>query len=81
MKHTLELNEGKVIYEYENPSKWEKDVKTFEFISFKKVTIFKDQKKYQNLTVKMEDWKDFCRWMNECMDGVETEQDRAGVPF
>lgn len=77
MKHTLELNDGKLVYEYENPSTWEKDGKTYEFISFKKVTTFKDAKKYQNLTVKMEDWIKFSSFLREILDNEETKD----VPF
>lgn len=82
MKHSLSLNEGKVVYEFDNAAKWEKDGKTFEFISFKKITAYKENKKYQNLTVSKTDWEDFARWMDECLSGnVPAREPGADVPF
>ncbi len=82
MKKKLDLNEGKTVYEYENPSIFERDGKTYEFISFKKITAFKEQKKYQNLTIRKEDQFAVFGWLRDCIDGeIRTGPEESETPF
>ncbi len=75
MKHTLSLNDGKTVYEFDDEAEYQGKM----FISFHKQTTFKDQKKHQNMTVKVDDWEEFSKWMQECLDGKAPDGEEA--PF
>jgi len=55
----LEL-EG-VVFEFDDKAEYEGTT----FISFKKITTFKEQKKYQNLTIKQKHWPAFKNFLKE----------------
>ena len=65
MKERLEID-NRIAYEFSD----EEEYQGKKFVSFKKITIFKDQKKYQNLTIKPEHWAAFEEWILEkCFTG------------
>ena len=66
----LELDN--VVFEYDPDAEYEGK----KFISFKKITSFKNNKKYQNLTVKPEHWGRFRDWMVKVLEGED-----ESVPF
>ena len=66
MKHSLSLNEGKITYDFDDAKEYEGKI----FISFHKVTKYKDQVKHQNLTVRNEDKEAVFEWLRDCIDGV-----------
>lgn len=58
------LEIGNISYEFDLNATWEKDGKTYSFISLKKITSFKDgHNKYQNLTIRTSDWPAFRQWL------------------
>ena len=68
-----------VCYEFAPDATFEKDGKTYEYISFKKVTTYKakdgkENKKYQNLTVKPGHWAEFSTWLMDVMSGEPGEE-------
>ncbi len=80
MKHSLSLNEGKIIYDFD-------DAKEFQgktFISFHKMTKYKDsegsQVRHQNLTCRTEDKEAVFEWLEECINGVG-EIGKSEIPF
>lgn len=68
------LKLGTIEYEFDENAKFEKDGRTYSFISLRKITTFKENKKYQNLTIKHEHWDQFREWLLK--DVLEEE-----VPF
>lgn len=66
MKHSLSLNDGATIYEFDS----EADYQGKTFISFHKQSKFKEQVKHQNLTCKSADWPQVATWLIECCQGV-----------
>lgn len=73
MKKNLKINDS-LEYEFDLHAIFEKDGNEYEFISFKKITTFKNNTKYQNLTVKPEHWEKFRLFLQEIIEGEE-------VPF
>ena len=65
----LDINDN-CYYEYNSDDSWEKDGKTHEFISIKKITTFKNNKRYQTLTVKHTDWEEFKKWILNIIEPV-----------
>ena len=71
MSNNLEL--GNIEYQFDPEAVFEKDGKEYKFISFKKITTFKgkgdskENKKYQNLTVKNDHWAEFSEWLREIL--------------
>ncbi len=74
MKNSLSLNEGKTVYEFDDEAEFEGK----KFISFKRITEYKGQKKYQNFTSKVSDWPAVMNWLLECLDMKEPGQE---APF
>ncbi len=70
---TLKVSDN-VCYEFDREATWEKDGKTYEFISLKKITNYKENKKYQNLTIKPEHWAEFSEWFKGIIDGIEGKE-------
>ena len=54
-----ELKFGNITYQFD-PNATFKD---HTFISFKRITQFKENQKFQNLTVKNENWPAFRQWL------------------
>ncbi len=74
MKHSLTLNEGKTVYDFDDAAEFQGKT----FIYFKKISTFKDQKKFQSLTCRTEDWPAVMGWLLECLDMKEPGQE---APF
>ncbi len=77
---TLKVTDN-VSFEFDRNAKWEKDGKTFTFISLKKITEYKENKKYQNLTIRTQDWELFREWMEGILNGEGGEVEKENVPF
>ncbi len=78
MKHSLSLNEGKTVYDFDDAKEYEGKT----FISFHKQSKFKEQVKHQNLTVRNEDREAVFGWLRDCIDGVErTGPEESETPF
>jgi len=86
MPNPLELDGG-IIYEFDPNATYETGGKTYNFISFKKVSTYKDkaqkeQKKYQNLTVKIAHKLEFIPWLEECLEELKSDASAGDdVPF
>jgi hypothetical protein len=83
MVRPLELDDGKISYEFDPQAVFEKGDNRYEFISFKKISSFmgkdkKKQEKFQNLTVKPAHKEEFIEWLQECLD--ELRGDVVGQP-
>ena len=76
MKHSLSLKDG-TVYEFDD----EADYQGKKFISFHKVSKFKEQTKHQNLTCKSADWTGVATWLIECCQGVGGKDDPENAPF
>ncbi len=77
MKHSLSLNDKKTIYDFDDAAEYQGKT----FIYFKKTSLFKDQKKFQSLTCRMEDRKAVFGWLRDCIDGVERTGPEESAPF
>ena len=75
MKKILKIDD-KLEYEFDD----EAEYKGFTFISFKKVTTFKDKKDYQNLTIKKEHWGAVVTWLSEIIK-EKADKDGSAAPF
>ncbi len=86
MPEPLEF-EGGIKYEFNPKAVFETGGKSFEFISFKKITTYKEkagkeQDKYQNLTVKPAHKEEFIPWLEECVEELKNPVNRGDdVPF
>ena len=81
MKSELKLSNG-LIYEFDDQAVFEKDGKKYTFISLKKISAFKEIKKYQNLTVKPADWPKVRDWLNELIgEPMLDPAQEESVPF
>ncbi len=76
---TLKVTDN-LSYEFDSEAKFEKDGKTYTFISLKKITAYKESKKYQNLTIRTQDWPAFREWMEGIING-EGVDNKEEVPF
>ena len=75
MKSKLELEEGKIVYEFSDEEEYEGK----KFVSLKKVTTFKEgAKKYQNLTCKPAHWEKVSEWL---LAVLRSEPGSKDVPF
>ncbi len=66
MQKKLELNEGKITYDFDDAKEYEGKT----FISFHKQSKFKEQVKHQNFTIRNEDRAAVFEWLRDCIDGV-----------
>lgn len=73
MKTTLRVDKG-VEYEFSDEESYE----GHQFISFKKVSSYKENKKYQNLTIKPEHWEQFVAWLS--MEILESKAEPGATP-
>ena len=68
----LTIGDGQIVYEYDEDATFEKDGKTYSFVSFKKITTFKgkqgESKKYQNLTVARRDLEIFKAFLRDILE-------------
>ena len=62
-------------YEFDEDAFWEKDGKRFEFISLKKITTFKENKKYQNITIKHEHLEKFKEFLKDIIGESNLKRD------
>ena len=86
MPEPLKLDKG-ISFEFEKEAVFEKDGKRYTFTSFKKISEYKDkagkeQRKYQNLTVKPEHLMEFIPWLEECLEELKSDASAGDdVPF
>jgi len=74
---TLKIDD--IEYDYDENAEFEKDGKTYNFVSLKKTTTMKGGgKKYQNLTVRQKDLAKFKAWLKKELSGVGTDED---IPY
>jgi hypothetical protein len=66
MKKTLKIDD-KLEYEFDDEAEFQGKT----FISFKKISEFNGQKKYQNLTCKQDHWSEVKEWLNEIIMEIE----------
>ncbi len=71
MQKKLELNDGKITYDFNDAAEFQGKT----FIQFHKQTKWKEQVKHQNLTVRNEDWPAVMGWLLECLDMKEPSQE------
>ncbi len=71
MKTKLELENGRITYEFDDEAEFEGKT----FIYFKKISTFKDQKKYQSLTCRTEDREAVFEWLEECINGAGDKEE------
>ena len=62
MSKQLKISDN-LIYEFNSKDVFVKDENTYEFVSLKKITTFKNNKKYQNITIKHEHFEEFRKWI------------------
>jgi len=81
----LRLHLDTIEYEWDDEVEWTNDQgQTFSFASMKKVTIYKGNKKYQNLTVKPEHIDKFKGFLKDIISGKQSKQspkDEEDTPF
>ena len=66
-----------ITYEWNEKDTFEKDGKAYQFASLKKVSTFKNNKKYQTVTVRPGDLHRFIDFLKDIVGGSKDEE----VPF
>jgi len=81
----LRLHLDTIEYEWDEDATFKKDGREYSFVSLKKITTFKENKKYQNLTIKHEHLEKFKGFLMDILGGKQNKQslkdDEQNVPF
>ncbi len=81
----LRLHLDQIEYEWNEKAEWTNEQgQTFSFASLKKTSTFKNNKKYQNLTVKPEHIEKFKEFLKDIIGAKQSKQppiDDDDIPF
>lgn len=71
-------------YQYNENDKYEKDGTEYSFVSLKKITEYKGNKKYQNLTIKLDHLDKFKNFLRDILKEPrqsKKQDDEEEIPF